>query len=141
MRPLALLVAVLALSLAACRDKAPPAATAPSPAPPLPTAAEVDPTATADERRCTADADCTLSTLDCCGCAALGKQIGVRKDRVQALTERRRPICGVVACAQGMSEDPSCSATRAVCREGQCVPDVASGPKGGAGVDVEKIKD
>lgn len=136
MRSLALLVAVLVVSLAGCREKAAP----PSPTtPPLPAAADVDPSATDDERRCVADADCTLATLDCCGCAALGKQIGVRKDRVQALTERRRPICGVVACAQGISEDPSCTAARAVCLEGRCVPELAAGPTGGVGV--EKIAD
>lgn len=118
-----------------CKEAKPPA----PPPMPLPTAAEVDVTATDDERRCAADADCMLTTSDCCGCNALGKQTSVRKDRIEALTERRRPICATIACAQGMSDDPSCAATRAVCRQGRCVPDAAEGaPKG---VGVEKIAD
>lgn len=117
--------------------KEPPAA--PAVTVPLPTATEVDVAATADERRCVVDDDCTLTTEDCCGCATLGKQTGVRKDRVQALTERRRTICGAIACAQGMSDDPSCVASRAVCRQGQCVPDAAAAS--GRGVGVEKIVD
>lgn len=129
------LPALLCLAALACRKEAPP----PPPLPQLPTAAEVDVTATEDERRCSADVDCVLTTIDCCGCAALGRQTGVRKDRVQALTERRRTICDGIACAQGMSEDPSCSASRAVCREGSCVPDAAAA--GNRGVGVEKIAD
>ncbi|MCC7072370.1 MAG: hypothetical protein IT383_13660 [Deltaproteobacteria bacterium] len=128
-------IAVLGLLAVACREPAPP----PPAPPPLPTAAEVDVTATADEQRCAVDADCVLATFDCCGCNALGRQVGVRKDRVQALGARRAPICGAVACAQGMGDDPSCGATRALCRDGACVPDAAAGPSRGVGV--EKIAD
>lgn len=131
-RTLATLV-LLCLALLACQKDPPP----PAPAPVMPAAADVDVTATADERRCSVDEDCALATVDCCGCAALGRQTAVRKDKIQALTERRRPICGTIACAQGISEDPSCSAARAVCREGTCVPD--SPAKASSGVGVEKI--
>ncbi|MBI1946429.1 MAG: hypothetical protein HYS27_12075 [Deltaproteobacteria bacterium] len=136
---LAVLAAVLvAGALVACAKPPPPPP--PPPPPSLPTAAEVDVTATDDERRCAVDADCALTTVDCCGCTSLGKQTGVRKDRLQALTERRVPICGTIACAQGMSDDPSCQATRATCRDGRCVAaDEAAQPP--AGVGVGKIPD
>ncbi|OGQ21483.1 MAG: hypothetical protein A2138_05475 [Deltaproteobacteria bacterium RBG_16_71_12] len=125
------MLAVACAAAFACKEAPPPP---PPPPPPVPTAAEVDVTATDDERRCAADADCALATVDCCGCNALGKQTGVRKDKLVALTDRRRPICGTIACAQGMSDDPSCVATRAVCRDGSCVAETAGARPQGVGV-------
>lgn len=117
------LAAFLAVGLAACKD--------PPPAPPPPTITA--PTApderiTAADQQCTNDSECALTTADCCGCNAAGKQIGVRADVVAALAQRRAPVCGAVSCAQSLSDDPSCTATKAVCRAGKCEPDV-----GGAG--------
>lgn len=118
-------------ALLACQEAKPP----PAQAPPLPAAADIDVTATEAERQCSADADCTLTTVDCCGCNALGRQTAVRKDKLPALTERRRAICGTIACAQGMSDDPSCAATRAQCRTGVCTADTAAAAQHGVGVE------
>ncbi len=107
----------------------------PRPPPPLPTAAEVDVTVGDDEQRCEVDEECVLTTVDCCGCNALGRQTAVRKDRLLALTERRRPICSTIACAQGMSDDPSCSASRARCLAGRCTADAAAAVQRGVGVE------
>lgn len=79
---------------------------------------------TAADQACAQDNECALTTADCCGCSSLGKQIGVRADRVADLAKRREPVCGVVQCAQQLSDDPSCTATKAVCRGGRCEPDV-----------------
>jgi hypothetical protein len=80
----------------------------------------------ADDRTCAVDADCTLTTADCCGCNALGSQVGVRKDHVAALAARRAPVCGGVACPTTMSDDATCSANGAVCRDKVCVPESAA---------------
>ncbi len=132
---LTVIAGAVATLIVACKEPASPPP--PPPPPPVPAAADVDVAATVDEQRCAADADCVLATFDCCGCNALGHQVGVRKDRAEALAARRLPICGTIACAQGMSDDPSCVATRAVCRDGRCAPDTAAAPA--AGVGVEKI--
>jgi hypothetical protein len=113
--------ATLALTFTGCEKKAPPA--------PPPIVAEnvetrPDTGLQAADTACTADAECTLTTNDCCGCAALGTQVGVRADHLAALTARRQPICSSIVCAQQMSDDPSCTARKAVCRAGQCVPDI-----------------
>lgn len=121
----------------------PPAPTIAPPPQPASAAPEPGVNVLDEERRCSSDAECTLTTVDCCGCDALGKQTGVRKDRLAALTERRRPICSVVSCAQAISDDPSCTATKAVCRDGMCVPDSIAGDNGAkkpAGVGVEPIR-
>ena len=128
---LALLISLSCVALLACQEAKPPA----PPPPPLPAAADVDVTATDAERQCSTDADCMLTTVDCCGCNALGRQTAVRKDKLQALTERRRVICGTVACAQGMSDDPSCAATKALCRAGQCTADAAAATRPAIGVE------
>ena len=87
--------------------------------------AQPDPRVLADDRTCTTDADCTLTTTDCCGCNALGSQTGIRKDHVEALAKRRAPVCSAIACGQGMSDDPTCTATKAVCKSGVCAPNTA----------------
>jgi hypothetical protein len=79
---------------------------------------------TSSERRCSTDADCVVVTEDCCGCAALGRQTGVRADQVARLNERRGPVCAQTLCESAMSDDPTCRATRAVCRSGLCAADV-----------------
>ena len=92
-----------------------------------------------DDKKCTTDAECVLATTDCCGCSGLGTQSGVRKDHVAMLTKRRQPVCSVIACAQGMSDDATCNAQKAVCQAGVCVPDV--GAAATKKTKVEPIKD
>ncbi len=118
-------IAAALVCFAACQKQTPPPAPGPSATDTAVAAAKAapDPHVLDDDRRCTSDADCTLTTVDCCGCNALGAQTGVRKDHVAALTARRTPVCAAVQCAQQMSDDPSCSAREAACRSGVCVPD------------------
>jgi hypothetical protein len=113
----------------ACKETAPPVAPTPTIAPTAPAApAAPDERVTAADQQCTQDSDCALTTADCCGCTSLGKQIGVRADVVAALAQRRAPVCASVSCAQSMSDDPSCTATKAVCKAGKCEPDVGGAP-------------
>jgi hypothetical protein len=130
--------------LGACKrssteDPPPPAVGEPvAPSGGAPAAAPVADVPVSDEdRACSADADCALTSKDCCGCRALGENVGVRKDRLEAVAARRAPICREIVCAMAMSEHPSCSATRAVCRDGLCVPETTAAAPGG--VDVERI--
>jgi hypothetical protein len=69
---------------------------------------------------CQVDSDCVLVPDDCCGCTGGGKQKAIyKKDR--ASSERaRQGRCAGTLCVEVMSQDPSCAATSAVCREGQC---------------------
>ncbi|MGB8294887.1 MAG: hypothetical protein WCG85_05620 [Polyangia bacterium] len=69
---------------------------------------------------CQADSDCVLVPDDCCGCSGGGKQKAIpKKDR--ASSERARQArCAGTLCAEVMSQDPSCAATSAVCKEGKC---------------------
>lgn len=81
----------------------------------------------ADEHACTADTDCVLIDEGCCPCSAMGRRTGVRADMARAVAERRGSACAGIMCAQAISNDPSCAATRAVCRGGQCVADTPAG--------------
>lgn len=69
---------------------------------------------------CKVDSDCVLAPDDCCGCSGGGKQKALpKKDR--AGSERARQArCADTLCAEVMSQDPSCAATSAICREGKC---------------------
>jgi hypothetical protein len=69
---------------------------------------------------CQVDSDCVLVPDDCCGCTGGGKQKAIpKKDR--ASSERARQArCTDTLCAEVMSQDPSCTATSAVCKEGKC---------------------
>ncbi len=87
----------------------------------------------ADEARCSVDDDCALTSFHCCGCSAGGKAAAVHKDKLAEVLQRRGVVCGEYACAQVVSDDPTCAATHAVCREGKCVPEVRAStgePKG-----------
>ena len=123
-RCVAYLMAALAYTGSCAREA--PAAPPPSIERPRPVAAASENvvTATLEDRRCTSDRECTLTTVECCGCQSLGANTGVRKDRLASLAERRTPTCAATNCAMAMSQDPTCSATRAVCRDGLCVPNV-----------------
>jgi hypothetical protein len=142
---IALLVATLlvtaVLGAAACTPTNPPP---PPPAPAAPVVEEKpkevpDVALTDADRACTTDADCGLISVDCCGCNAMGKQTAARKDRMDAIAARRQPICGTIACAQAISDDPSCAATKAGCKAGVCVAVEPPAP-GASGVGVEPIK-
>ena len=96
----------------------------------------------ADEATCTADADCDLTSFHCCSCSAGGQMAAVNKAKLPDLLKRRGIVCQECACAQVVSDHPSCAAERAVCREGRCVPDVPAGsPPLQEGVGVEPIPD
>ena len=140
MRLPAVVVSVVLAFIVSC-TKAPglPATAAETPTAPSAPAAGAEMRATNEDRACTADAECVLATEDCCGCSSLGKQIGVRVDRIAVLTDRRAPICAATLCAAAMSEDPTCAATKAGCRAGVCVADVATAPAAPAGVKTEAI--
>lgn len=91
---------------------------------------------------CTKDDECELTSFHCCNCASGGKMSAANKEKLPQLLQRRGIICEDYACAQVVSDDPTCSATTAVCREGKCVPDVkASAPTGVQGVGTEPIPD
>lgn len=94
-----------------------------------------------DERKCNSDDDCELTAFHCCNCTAGGRMAAVNKEKVTELLQRRGSICQDYACAQVISDDPSCGAERAVCQEGLCVPGPATAPKGAAGIGVEPIPD
>lgn len=93
------------------------------------------------EAQCTKDDDCELTAFHCCNCASGGRMAAVNKEKLPELLQRRGIVCQEYACAQVVSDDPTCSATAAVCREGKCVPEVPDSAKAPAGVDVEPIPD
>ena len=145
----AVAVTALVLGAASCSKAPPTAAPLPaSPADPSPTAADpvappeppppLQTAATDDERRCKVNADCTLTTADCCGCNSGGLQVGVRADKLAALGARRAPVCSAVICVERMSDDPSCEARKARCDNGLCVPETDARPPPGLGVETIK---
>jgi hypothetical protein len=71
-----------------------------------------------DRKTCTTDDECVLVEA-CCGCAAGGKRISIRKDSVEQYNTTRDQRCMGTLCTAVMSDDPSCNA-EAVCREGSC---------------------
>lgn len=91
------------------------------------------------ERVCSADADCTLTPQHCCTCAAGGRQDAVNQARLPGLIGRRAVTCTDYACPQVVSDDPSCDAVRAVCRDGRCAPLVPAGAATTGGLGVEPI--
>lgn len=94
-----------------------------------------------DEQKCASDAECTLTPFHCCPCEHSGKLVAVNRTAVPQIVQRRSAVCPDYVCAQVVSDDASCAATRAVCREGMCVPDVPADAKKADGVGVETIPD
>lgn len=93
-----------------------------------------------DEATCTRDEECELTAFHCCNCGGGGRMAAARSDALPEVLRRRGIVCAEYACAQVVSDDPTCSAERAVCREGKCVPDVpASTPPAPEGIGVEPI--
>jgi hypothetical protein len=69
---------------------------------------------------CRADADCALVTDGCCGCNEGGKQRALATRARTAYEKRRRSLCNQIMCPTLMSEDASCVAGHAICKDGQC---------------------
>jgi hypothetical protein len=69
---------------------------------------------------CRTDVDCALVTDGCCSCNEGGKQRAVAAKSRRAYEKRRREVCKQIMCPALMSEDPSCVAPRAVCKDGIC---------------------
>src|SRR5688572_23950045 len=126
MRTTLLITLALVTAFTACKETPPVAPTVVDPKTAAAPAVAPDERITAADQQCTQDSECALTTADCCGCNAMGKQIGVRADVVASLAQRRAPVCGGVSCAQSISDDPTCTATKAVCRAGKCEPDVGA---------------
>ena len=69
---------------------------------------------------CKVDGDCVLVVDGCCGCTEGGKQRAVPAAARTAYENRRKAMCRQTMCPALMSEDPSCVASRAVCKGGAC---------------------
>lgn len=92
-----------------------------------------------EEATCTRDEECELTDFHCCNCTAGGRMAAVRADALPDVLKRRGITCPEYACPQVVSDDPTCAAERAVCREGKCVPDVSPSATPPAGIGVEPI--
>jgi hypothetical protein len=69
---------------------------------------------------CKVDADCALVVDGCCGCNAGGKQRAVLTAARKNYEKKRKVKCRQTMCPALMSEDPSCVAGHAICKEGSC---------------------
>jgi hypothetical protein len=69
---------------------------------------------------CQKNEDCVLVTDGCCGCHEGGKQRAIPGRAKAAYEKKRKSICRDTACPALMSDDPSCLAGEAVCKEGTC---------------------
>jgi hypothetical protein len=69
---------------------------------------------------CKVDADCALVVDGCCGCSSGGKQRAVLTRARPSYEKRRKTMCRQIMCTALMSEDPSCVAGHAVCKDGGC---------------------
>ena len=92
------------------------------------------------ERVCKVDDDCVLTPMHCCTCASGGQSVAVHKEKLPPVIQRRGVVCQEYNCTQVVSAHRTCEAERAICREGQCVPDIPEGPKNPA-VKTEPIPD
>jgi hypothetical protein len=72
------------------------------------------------EAVCKANSDCVLVPDDCCGCTGGGKQKALPKKDKAGAERARQARCAGTLCAEVMSQDPSCAATSAICKEGKC---------------------
>ena len=75
----------------------------------------------AGEQACSRDIECALAD-DCCGCARGGVRVGVRSDKLDALSARSESVCAERTCAEQPSQHKSCQASAARCLGGTCVP-------------------
>jgi hypothetical protein len=77
------------------------------------------PEASSGSDDCKKDTDCALVPDDCCPCSAGGKQHAIPKKQKDAYEKARTKRCKDTACAETMSQDPSCT-QRAFCGAGIC---------------------
>ena len=94
-----------------------------------------------EEQKCTADADCTLVAMHCCSCDYKGQLVGINRNHIPQLAVRRTGVCQSYQCVAQKSDHQSCSAKKAVCREGMCVPDVSGAAPAPKGIGVEPIQE
>jgi hypothetical protein len=69
---------------------------------------------------CRTDSDCVLVPADCCGCNKGGKQRAIPRKNKATYQRAQQSRCKDTLCPEVMSQDPSCSARTAVCREQTC---------------------
>jgi hypothetical protein len=69
---------------------------------------------------CKADADCVLVPVDCCPCSAGGKQRAIPAKEKDSYERARQERCSETMCTAMMSTDPSCAASKAICKAGTC---------------------
>ena len=69
---------------------------------------------------CRVDSDCVLVPDDCCGCTGGGKQKALPKKDGAGSERARQARCAGTLCTAVMSQDPSCAATSAICKDGKC---------------------
>jgi hypothetical protein len=78
------------------------------------------PHAAAQVTVCKVDSDCALVTDGCCNCNQGGKQRVVFAKARVSYEKKRKARCRKTMCTALMSEDPSCVAGSAVCKDGTC---------------------
>jgi hypothetical protein len=69
---------------------------------------------------CRVNAECVLVAEDCCGCTGGGKQKAIPRKDKDSYERARQARCAGTLCPAIMSQDRSCSASFAICKEGQC---------------------
>jgi hypothetical protein len=69
---------------------------------------------------CKVDGDCALVVDGCCSCTEGGKQRAVPVAARTSYESRRKAVCRQTMCPALMSEDASCLASHAVCKDGAC---------------------
>jgi hypothetical protein len=69
---------------------------------------------------CKVDGDCVLVVDGCCSCNEGGKQRAVPVAARTSYETRRKAVCRQTMCPALMSEDASCLASHAVCKDGAC---------------------
>lgn len=72
---------------------------------------------------CRKNDECVLVTDGCCGCHEGGKQRAIPARAREAYERKRKSICKGTVCPALMSDDPSCLAAGAACKEGKCALD------------------
>jgi len=71
-------------------------------------------------RECSKDTDCVVVPDGCCGCNEGGKQRALPARARASYEKRRKRTCRETMCTAMISQDASCAAGGAVCKEGTC---------------------
>lgn len=64
--------------------------------------------------------ECVIVQAGCCDCNASGSQIALPATQAQEHLDALAVKCEDIACAQMISDDPSCKAKSAVYQNGKC---------------------